>query len=92
MKKRTLIPAACAAVVAALTIACGSSKPPAAPTPPPAQPAEDRWGRFAEELKRCQGESFMSRVICDQRVRLRYCDGYWNKVPQCPGGVTNPDR
>jgi hypothetical protein len=30
--------------------------------------------------------------VCDQRVRLRYCDGYWGKVAQCPGAVANPDR
>jgi hypothetical protein len=35
VKNRILAPAACAAVLAALTVACGSSKP-TAPTPPPA--------------------------------------------------------
>jgi len=25
-------------------------------------------------------------------VRLRFCDGYWGKVAQCPGNVVNPDR
>jgi hypothetical protein len=47
---------------------------------------------MGEELRRCQRESFLSRVVCDQRVRLRFCDGYWGKVAQCPGGVVNPDR
>ena len=81
-----------------------STATPATPPPPiVAQPAAppasvtastpvDRWARFAEELHRCTSESFLSRVVCDQRVRLRYCDGYWGKVPQCPGGVANPDR
>ena len=57
-----------------------------------ASPAVDRWTQFAEELHRCQSESFLSHVVCDQRVRLRYCDGYWGKVAQCPGAIANPDR
>lgn len=58
----------------------------------PAAPVPDRWAQFAEDLHHCERETFLSRVVCDQRVRLRYCDGYWGKVPQCPGGVANPDR
>ena len=42
-----------------------------------------------EELSRCTREDFIARVICDQRVRFRYCDGYWGKAAQCPG---NPAR
>jgi hypothetical protein len=55
-------------------------------------PVVDRWAQFAEELHRCQAEAFLSRVVCDQRVRIRYCDGYWGKVAQCPGAIANPDR
>ena len=55
-------------------------------------PVVDRWAQFTEELHRCQSEGFLSRVVCDQRVRIRFCDGYWGKVPQCPGGIVNPDR
>jgi len=55
-------------------------------------PVVDRWAQFAEELHRCQAETFLSRVVCDQRVRIRYCDGYWGKVAQCPGAIANPDR
>jgi hypothetical protein len=55
-------------------------------------PVVDRWAQFAEELHRCQAESFLSRVVCDQRVRIRYCEGYWGKVAQCPGAIANPDR
>jgi hypothetical protein len=66
---------------------------PAPPAPvPAAAPLPDRWAQFAEDLHRCERETFLSRVVCDQRVRIRYCDGYWGKVPQCPGGVANPDR
>ena len=59
---------------------------------PAAASVADRWAQFAEDLHRCERETFLSRVVCDQRVRIRYCDGYWGKVPQCPGGVANPDR
>jgi hypothetical protein len=65
---------------------------PAAPVATAASPAVDRWTQFAEELHRCQSETFLSRVVCDQRVRIRYCDGYWGKVAQCPGAIANPDR
>jgi hypothetical protein len=45
----------------------------------------DRWARMSDELTRCTREDFISRVICDQRVRFRYCKGYWGTVSQCPG-------
>ena len=66
----------------------------AAPKPPPAtQPVVDRWTRMRDELSRCTREDFIARVICDQRVRFRYCDGYWGKVVQCPGNpATEPGQ
>jgi S-DNA-T family DNA segregation ATPase FtsK/SpoIIIE len=69
-----------------------------APTPvhrtaaPTAARAVDRWQRLDDELSRCTREDFITRVICGQRVRFRYCDGYWGKVPQCPGNTGTPDR
>jgi hypothetical protein len=38
------------------------------------------------ELRACSGENFLERVVCEQRIRNRLCDGYWGKVPQCPSG------
>jgi hypothetical protein len=71
------------------------------PAPAPASPLVaaaprkaapvDRWVQMSEELSRCTREDFIARVICDQRVRFRYCDGYWGKVAQCPGNPV-PDR
>jgi hypothetical protein len=62
----------------------------AAPAPPP-QP--DRWQEMSDALARCGQESFIGRVVCEQRVRLRYCDGYWGKVAQCPDAQNpNPGR
>ena len=66
--------------------------PPAAPAPAPVAPVQDRWAQMSEELQRCQKENLFNRIVCDQRVRLRFCDGYWGKVAQCPGNVVNPDR
>ena len=76
--------------------------PPAEPSAPapapevaaaaaPPSPVVDRWTRMADELSRCTREDFIARVICDQRVRFRYCGGYWGKVPQCPGSPA-PER
>jgi hypothetical protein len=57
----------------------------------PKLPAVDRWTQMNDELSRCTREDFISRVICDQRVRFRYCNGYWGRTPQCPGNPT-PER
>jgi hypothetical protein len=59
-----------------------------APVAPPA-PAPDRWQRMAEAISACGREGFLAGVICEQRVRLQYCDGHWGKVAQCPNGIAN---
>jgi len=74
----------------------------ATPTPAPSQPGatkaapktnvaqaapQDRWQAYADEMTRCAKEDFFSRVVCQQKVRGRYCEGYWGKVPQCPGNT-----
>ncbi|HET7260534.1 MAG TPA: hypothetical protein VFK60_01735 [Casimicrobiaceae bacterium] len=51
---------------------------------PSAPQADDHWTKMNDDLSRCTREDFINRVICDQRVRIRYCDGYWGKVAQCP--------
>ena len=81
-----------AAAPAPPAVAPAPEPPPRAPViaaAPKAAPVVDRWMRMNEELSRCTREDFIMRVICDQRVRLRYCDGYWGKAAQCPG---NPGR
>jgi hypothetical protein len=54
-------------------------------------PVSDRWTRMNEEMSRCTREDFITRVICSQRVRFRYCEGYWGKVEQCPASPP-PER
>jgi len=77
--------------------AVAAPEPAPVPAPPPVAaaprkaPPVDRWAQMSEELSRCTREDFIARVICDQRVRFRYCDGYWGKVAQCPGNPV-PDR
>ena len=76
--------------------AAPESSPPAARAPavaaaPVVAPLADRWARMKDELSRCTREDFITRVICDQRVRFKYCDGYWGKLAQCPGNPV-PDR
>ena len=64
---------------------------PAAVAAAPKAPVVDRWSQMSDELSRCTREDFISRVVCDQRVRFRYCNGYWGKVAQCPGNPA-PER
>ena len=66
--------------------------PAAAPAPARAAPPADRWTRMEDELSRCTREDFITRVICGQRVRFRYCDGYWGKAPQCPASAPPAER
>jgi hypothetical protein len=53
-----------------------------------AAPQPDHWQMYAEALAGCASEKFFARFMCEQKTRARFCDGYWNKVPQCP--VDNP--
>lgn len=39
---------------------------------------------MAEAMARCARENIINRVVCEQRVGIQYCEGYWGKVPQCP--------
>jgi hypothetical protein len=65
------------------------------PSPPPAvlpraPPPPDRWQVMSEALSRCANEGGLSGFICDQRVRLASCGGYWGRVAQCPYPPENP--
>jgi hypothetical protein len=60
-------------------------------TVPSVSPVNDRWAKMNDELSRCTREDFITRVICGQRVRFRYCEGYWGKVDACPASPP-PER
>ena len=38
---------------------------------------------LASALEKCSEEKFLAGVICEQKARLRYCEGKWGQVPQC---------
>jgi hypothetical protein len=57
---------------------------------PPAPPPPDRWQAMSDALTRCASEGGLSGFICDQRVRLASCEGYWGRVAQCPNPPENP--
>ena len=62
---------------------------PIAPAPAPElrpPPRVDPWQQMADAVARCSREGFFARVICEQKVRLQYCEGHWGQVAQCPGG------
>ena len=63
----------------------------AAPAPPP-PPVTDRWQNMRDALTQCDREGILGGLICGQRVRVQYCEGYWGKVAQCPGAVVVYDR
>jgi hypothetical protein len=64
----------------------GAPLPPT-PTAVPQEPVPpDRWQSMLEEIARCPRDNFFVGVVCEQRVRLRYCDGYWGRVSHCAGG------
>jgi hypothetical protein len=52
---------------------------------PAAAPQPDRWTQMNDAMARCKREDFFRRIGCEQSVGLQYCEGYWGKVPQCPG-------
>jgi ribosomal protein L40E len=39
-----------------------------------------------EQLTRCTQGSVFEQVLCDQRVRIAYCEGRWGRVTECPSG------
>jgi hypothetical protein len=66
-------------------------KPVPAPLPPP-RPVPDRWQTMRAALTECDSQGMLDGLICGQRVRIQYCDGYWGKVAQCPGATALYER
>jgi hypothetical protein len=46
----------------------------------------DRWQALTNALGRCASEGFLTRVMCEERARWKYCEGAWGEVAQCPVG------
>ena len=65
--------------------------PAAAPEPPAPvatpRPPPDRWQTMRDALVQCDREGMLGGLVCGQRVRMQYCEGYWGQVAQCPGAA-----
>ena len=46
------------------------------------------WQAMHESLARCGGD-LLARIVCEQRVRLHFCEGHWGVAPECAGGIVN---
>jgi len=57
--------------------------PPPAQAPAPEPVVPDRWETMNAALAACSRESFLAGVMCTERVRYEYCEGFWGQVPQC---------
>ena len=51
-------------------------------------PRPDPWQAMHESLARCGGD-LIDRIVCDQRVRQRFCEGHWGEARECGSGVAN---
>ena len=48
----------------------------------------DPWEAMHVSLASCGGD-LIARIVCDQRVRRRFCEGHWGEAPECATGVAN---
>lgn len=74
-------------------VAVAVPEPPPPPPPPivvakaPAPKAvPDRWQRLTDQLAACPDEAF-KRAVCQESLRIEYCEGFWGRVPPCPAKV-----
>jgi hypothetical protein len=57
-----------------------------AAAPPPRVVARTRWETMRDEMTMCTTGGYIEGVFCEQRVRARYCDGWWGRASECPSG------
>ena len=48
----------------------------------------DPWQAMHVSLARCGGD-LIARIVCDQRVRRRFCEGHWGEATECASDVAN---
>ena len=48
----------------------------------------DRWQAMHVSLARCGGD-LIARIVCDQHVRRRFCEGHWGEAAECASDVAN---
>lgn len=65
----------------------------AAVAPAPARAREDsrsdHWQRMAAAIRSCNGREFLGGLLCEQKVRIEYCEGWWGRAAECPNGLAN---
>jgi hypothetical protein len=59
---------------------------------PPPRPVPDRWQNMRDAQAECDRLGIFDGLICGQRVRIQYCEGYWGKVAQCQGANAGYER
>jgi ribosomal protein L40E len=79
-------PVVAAAPPAAQTRAAAPVGAPVAETRKARRP--DPWEAMHVSLASCSGDLF-DRILCDQRVRRRFCEGHWGEAPECASAVAN---
>ncbi|GMU70739.1 MAG: hypothetical protein AMXMBFR42_02060 [Burkholderiales bacterium] len=43
-----------------------------------------RWDAMHDEIATCSTSDFLDGAICRQKVRIRYCPGWWGQTEDCP--------
>jgi hypothetical protein len=43
-------------------------------------------------LAACTRETFLAGVMCTERVRYQYCEGFWGQVAQCRAATPGSGR
>jgi len=83
--------AATATAPAAATSAPAPAVDPPLPPPvvvaqAPARALPDRWQRLAVRIEGCPPET-LQRAVCQESLRIEYCEGHWGRVAACPAKV-----
>lgn len=63
-----------------------------APAPRPVvreAPPPDRGQVISAAFAQCPRDNLIATAVCEQGVRIKYCDGYWGVLAQCPAGRAN---
>ena len=47
-----------------------------------AEVTRTRWQSMDDAMAACRG-GFFDRLLCRQKARIAFCDGYWGRVPEC---------
>lgn len=47
-----------------------------------AEVTRTRWQSMDDAMAACSG-GFFERLLCRQKARIAFCDGYWGVAPQC---------